>query len=321
MKNSMIALSVALLAACPAPPVAAPKAFPSRARCRSTAAAKPWAKDLKQIPSTVIDKGVLRWVPYTSYRAGDYELNVYGDPTAPAGFEIGIHNELLKSPAARKNCFDLMNALLDDPADRALLASLNPEVDKKVRNGVTFEITPPTAEDAYGGWWISVYSEPLLDKSRATPKELEKITTTRENVKRAGAEAKDSSPSPLPVEPATQGRWAPEDLSSARKLKDTPEEKQAVYKPVFSRKDGQYVPDRTVDDTGYIMFICANSDKHEDQEVILKECPSCKKDDTFFWDTDKKCFIAFTCGSPYDNALVKCPQCGKVPTRVRTKHK
>jgi hypothetical protein len=315
----MLLAALALLAACPAPQIATPRALPSRARCRSTAAAKPWAKDLKQIPSTVIDKGVLRWVPYTSYRAGDYELNVYGDPTAPAGFEIGIHNELLKSAAAKKNCFDLISALLDDPADRALLASLNSEIDKKVRNGVTFEITPVTAEDAYGGWWISVYSEPLLDRSRATPKELEKITTTRESVKRTDVEKKEAAP--LAVEPATQGRWASEDLSSARLRKDVPEEKQAVYTPVFSRKNGQYVPDRTADDTGYIMFICANSDKHEDREEIVKTCPACKKDDTFYWDNDKKVFIAFTCGSPYDNALVKCPTCGKVPKRVRTKHK
>jgi hypothetical protein len=94
-----------------------------------------------------------------------------------------------------------------------------------------------------------------------------------------------------------------------------------VYKPVFSRKDGAYVPDRTVDDTGYIMFICANSDKHEDREEIFKTCPACSAEDTFYWDTDKKCFIAFTCGKPYDNAMVKCPTCGKVPKRVRTKHK
>jgi len=319
MKQIALFSALAVLAACPAPQAAPTPKFPSRARCRSAAAAKPWAKNFGQIPSTVIDKGVLRWVPYTSYRAGEYELNVYGDPTAPAGYEIGIHKDLLTSAAAKKNCFDLINGLLDDPADRALLASLNQEIDKKVSNGVTFEITPPTAEDAYGGWWISVYSEPLLDRSRATPKELEKITTTRGALKAADAEKKESLP--LPVDSSTQGKWASEDLSSARKLKDTPEDKQAVYSPTFSRKEGKYVPDRTVDDTGYIMFICANSDKHEDKEEIFKTCPTCKKDDTFFWDNDKKCFIAFTCGSPYDNALVKCPTCGKVPKRVRTKHK
>ena len=42
-----------------------------------------WATGLQQIPATVIDKGVMRNVPYQSYRCGeDYEVNVYGDPDA-----------------------------------------------------------------------------------------------------------------------------------------------------------------------------------------------------------------------------------------------
>jgi len=310
--------ALVLLAACTVPQAANGQTLPSRAKCRAAVAARPWAKDFKQIPSTVIDKGVLRDIPYLSYRAGDYELNVYGDPAAPACFEIGIHKELLTSAAAKKNCFDLVASLLDDPADRALLASLKPEIDKKVRNGITYEITPPTAEDAYGGWWISVYSEPLLDRSRATPEELAAITSTRGAVQRADAAQKEKLP--FPVDSSAQGRWASDDMSSARTRKDVPEQNQAVYAPAFSRKDGKYVPDRTLDDTGYILFVCANSDKHEDKEVIFKECPACKKVETFFWDTGKKCFIAFTCGTPYDNALVKCPTCGKVPKRVRIKH-
>jgi hypothetical protein len=310
--------TLVLLAACTLPQAAIGQTLPSRAACRAAVASRPWAKDFKQIPSTVIDKGVLRDIPYLSYRAGNYELNVYGDPAAPACFEIGIHKELLASAAARKNCFDVIASLLHDPADRALLASLKPEADKKVRNGVTFEVTPPTAEDAYGGWWISVYSEAMLDRSRATPEELAAITSTRGDTRRADAAKKENLP--FPVESSAQGRWAAADLAGARARADLPEEKQAVYAPTFSRKAGKYVPDRTVDDTGFILFICAGSAAHEDMEVIFKECPACKKRDTFFWDGDKRCFIAYTCGTPYDNAIVKCPTCGKVPARVRIKH-
>ncbi len=293
-----------------------PRTLSDRARCRGVVAVRPWAKDLRQIPSTVIDKGVLRHVPYTSYRAGDYELNVYGDPAAPAGFEIGVTGELLKSDVAKRNCIEAVDAILQDREDRKVLASLKRDVDKKVRAAVTFEVTPPTAEDAYGGWWISVYDEAALDRSRATPEELKKITTTRGDVK--SGEKRDN---PLPVEPATEGRWAADDLQDARSRKDVPEEKQEVYSPVFSRKDGKYVPDRTEADTGWILFICANSDKHEDREEILKRCPGCKRDSTFLWDTDRKSFVCFPCGAAYDNALVKCSTCGKVPKRVRTKHR
>ena len=297
---------------------AAARPLPGRTRCRQTAASQAWAKDLKQIPSTVIDNGVLRFVPYTSYRAGEYELNVYGDPAQPACVEIGIQGALLKKPEARRQCLALVTALLDSADDRKLLASLNLEVDKKTRDGLTFEITPPTAPDAYGGWWVSVYDEKALDRARATPAELRAITTTRDAVKKASPPSDAKGPA---VEPIAAGRWGADDLTQARTRKDVAEEKQAVYSPTFTKKDGVYVPDRTVDDTGYILFICANSDKHEDREEILKVCPACRKESTFFWETKQGCFICFQCGSAYENALVKCSTCGKVPRRVRTKHK
>lgn len=283
--------------------------LPTRAKARAAAANAFWGKTLAQIPSTVIDKGVLRNIPYLSYRSGDFELNIYGDPAAPAGVELGIHKDTLRSPTAKKACVDFLGGLLD-PADRALLASLKMDVDKKVRDGLTFEITPPTAEDAYGGWWVSVYDEKALDRSRASEDEMAKITTTRTAVKDAKPAAGE-----LDVDGATQGKWASGDLAHARAGSEK------VYSPTISKRDGKYVPDRSVDDTGYILFICANSSKHEDMEVIQKACPACKADDTFFWDGTRSTFIGFKCGEVYDNALVKCGVCGAKPRKVRTKHK
>lgn len=305
MKLIALALLAALtLQAAPVRPL------PTRTKARSAVGASAWGRSLAQIPSTVISKGVLRNIPYLSYRAGEYELNVYGDPAAPAGLEIGIHKELLKSAAAKKNCLDLMAGLVEDAADRALIAGLKQDVDKKVRNGLTFEITPPTAEDAYGGWWVSIYDEKALDRSRASEEEMAKITVSKQGVK-------DSKPGAgaMQVDGATGGKWAAEDLANAR----AGEEK--VYSPTISKKNGVYVPDRTIDDTGYIMFICANSDKHEDMEVIQKNCPGCKAEDTFFWDSGKSAFVGFKCGEVYDNGLVKCATCGRAPRKVRTKHK
>ncbi len=87
--------ALVLLAAGILAPGASAAELPSRGRCRQAARSAPWGKGQKQIPSTVIDAGVLRDIPYLSYRAGSYEVNVYGDPAAPACFEIGIHKELL----------------------------------------------------------------------------------------------------------------------------------------------------------------------------------------------------------------------------------
>src|SRR5687768_9260968 len=50
----------------------------------------------KQIPATVVDVGQLKFIPYLSFRVGeDRELNVYGDPAAPACVEIGLYRSLL----------------------------------------------------------------------------------------------------------------------------------------------------------------------------------------------------------------------------------
>lgn len=319
MKESCSIALIALLAPFCAAQNEPAKPLPTRTRCRQTASVKPWAKGLRQIPSTVIDTGVLKHVPYTSYRAGDYELNVYGDPESPACFEIGITGSLLASAEARRNCYEIVFAILNDSAATSFLKSVKPEGDKRVRNGITYEITPPTAEDAYGGWWISIYSETLLDRSRASAAELAAITTTRKEVKSADHPPRANAAG-ITVEPVTEGRWGADDLSDARKSKNRSEEEQAVYKPAVSRKDGVYVTTRTFDDTGYILFVCANSDKHEDREEILKQCPSCRKNDTYYWDKDRGCFISFACGAPFDNALVKCSICGRVPRKVRTKH-
>jgi hypothetical protein len=286
----------------------------TRSRVLQSATKQSWSKGFKQIPSTVIDKGVLRDIPYTSYRAGEVEVNVYGDPQAPVCVEIGIHGSLLKSDEAKKACQAFMLGLLDDAADRETLTSLKLQTGKKVRASLTFEITPPEAADAYGGWWISVYNETLLDRSRATPEEMKALTTSRSEVKKAAAETG------LAPEGAAAGRWAADDLADARKTKEA-EETQRVYKPTITKKEGKYVPDRTADDTGYILFICANSPKHEDREELIKTCAACSKESTFFWDGEKKCFICFGCGVAVENGRIKCSGCGTAPKRVRTKHK
>jgi len=74
-------------------------------------------------------------------------------------------------------------------------------------------------------------------------------------------------------------------------------------------------------DTGAIMWICANSDKHEDKEVFISMCPSCSQVNYFYRDHDEEAFRCYACLKLYDNALLKCPDCGHPPRTVRTKPK
>jgi hypothetical protein len=197
-------------------------------KCFDTAVGTPWGAGLRPIPATVIDKGTLRYVPYKSFNAGDYEVNVYGDPDQPAGIEIGVRGEALNNPAARANCLAYMARVLTAERDRAVLNTLKLAEDLTKHAGLTFEVTPPTAEDAYGGWWVSVYDEGELNRCRVSPKDLAAITVPRKDIA-------DTAPT---TTPGNLPQWSKDDLSRARPGKD-------VYVHSYTRKDGTFVQGHT----------------------------------------------------------------------------
>jgi len=170
-----------------------------------------WAAPLKQIPATVIDKGMLRNVPYLSFKCGDdYEVNVYGDLKDPVAIEAGVYRKLLTNEEAKRNCLRFMAENLAEPGDREVVQGLNLEKDLKSRNGCAFEITPPGAEDAYGGWWISAYFEDKLNLSRASAEELRMISQAKGDAQTNGNKADASS------------TWTGEEMKLARpSLPDT----------------------------------------------------------------------------------------------------
>lgn len=164
-----------------------------------------WCSNLTQIPATVIDKGIFKNVPYVSFRCGeDYEVNIYGDLKDPAGIEVGVYRALLNSDEAKRGCLRFVSELLNESADREIMRSLNLEKDSQERYGYTFEITPPYAVDADDGWWISVYSEKKLDRSRASGNEMEQITVSK-------------------VEPPSEeSSWTADEMKFARSPKSDP---------------------------------------------------------------------------------------------------
>ncbi len=229
----------------------------------------PWATGLSQIPATVIDKGVMRNVPYASYRCGtggDCEVNIYGDPDMPAGLEIGLSGALVSDSAAKKRCIEFLASVLPDASDAAILKAARSDEDKIVRGGLTVEITPATAPDAYGAWWASVYYVERLDQARAGEKELETITVAREELPKAAAgtppvaqktpeAAPKGPPKPAAAPPAPAAvsnepplDWTPADLQKARRTpaaSATPSSSGRVYVRGYYRKDGTYVRPHT----------------------------------------------------------------------------
>ncbi|HVR84990.1 MAG TPA: hypothetical protein VMU54_11810 [Planctomycetota bacterium] len=233
-------------------PPEGPQAKPIRLahweKCLEVIAARPWAGELRQIPATVVDKGILKNVPYMSHQSSNFEFNLYGDPDAPACLEIGITKDLRRNDAAKKECLDVICALLGDPADVALVRTLALAIDKKERDGVTFEVTPETAEDAYDGWWISVYDRKALEAARATDEELRAITIDEEELRREEEAAKKSDPRKTDPrktsEPARTSQealylWQSHDLRYARPVPTG--RVRRVYLRGYSRPGGRYV--------------------------------------------------------------------------------
>lgn len=190
-------------------------------RCLRLAAAQPWGAPLMQVPATVVGTGVLRNVPYLSTRAGNFEFNVYGDPDRPAGLEVGVYGSVYSVPA-RRACLAALKAVLNDPADRAFLDTLSLAAAKETREGFVFEVTPPTAPDAFGGWWITVYDPAAIEAQRASEPELARITIQRAQIRPAAGVA----------------AWQPHELRLSR-----PAESDAgrVYLRGVHRRDGAYV--------------------------------------------------------------------------------
>ncbi len=211
---------------------------------------QPWARDIKQIPATFIDTGVLKNIPYISFRcAYTYELNVYGDPDSPAGIEIGLYRQQIMTDSHKTNCVEFIAGVLRAAEDKEALLKLNFTKDAVTKNGLTIEITPPTDQDAYGGWWVSVYDEASLNSARASDAEIRQITVPR-NIASA----------PVSVTQPSQ-QWSKADLNESRPASTTsftpalsapaaspayhPSSSGTVYVRGYYRKDGTYVRSHT----------------------------------------------------------------------------
>ena len=209
--------------------------IPKWAKIISQLATNKWEHELKQIPATVIDRGILRDVPYISFRcnSGGYEINIYGDLDNPAGVEIGAINYLVKNNVAKSNCVNFICSVLANDDDKKVVRALswNPK-DLQKTNAMTFEITLPSEPDSYGGWWVSVYDENALINARASGAELLSITQPRIVTKAQ----------PIATTPTAGAAWSSEDISNSRPIaSDSSNNGGTVYVRGYYRKNGTYV--------------------------------------------------------------------------------
>lgn len=209
------------------------------------AGTQPWSSSVRQIPATVIDTGVFRNVPYLSFRCNaDYEINIYGDPEQPSGIEIGCYRSLLQKPESKENCIALIAELMRREDLKGAVKSAKRNKDLVEIKEWTVEVSPPEGSDSYGGWWVSVYSEKVLDSQRASAQEMAHLSVARSQLTSRG----DGS-----------SGWSSQDLRFARPqaAQPTPPVSQVapvtggtassnpgagrVYVSGYTRKNGTYV--------------------------------------------------------------------------------
>ena len=133
-------------------------------------------RSLVEIPATRIDTGEFKNVPYKSFRVNqDIELNIYGDPENPAGLEVGIYGARSGIDKLRKTLRSHLAGYLTSRDEISKLYSLELTGGLAVSSDLTFEITPESAPDAYGAWWVSAYNSKAMAKTRLSDEKYNRV--------------------------------------------------------------------------------------------------------------------------------------------------
>jgi len=140
-------------------------------------------KSLVEIPATTISLGDLRNVPYKSFRVNrDIELNIYGDPNDPCGVELGIYGSRKNDEKLQKVLRAYLAGFLTSREELKALYGIALKGGKAVAGDITFETAPPTAPDAFGAWWISLFNLKDLNAIRLSDAEYAKLTKPADQV-------------------------------------------------------------------------------------------------------------------------------------------
>lgn len=135
-------------------------------------------KTFEQIPATAINIGYLRNVPYLSFRINEAsEMNVYGDPENPVAVEFGVYGNGKRSKKRQRIIREFIAGHLNSRDEVKALYNLNLKNGGEIKCGkLVLKVTPPEAEDSYGGRWFSIYDPARLEKARLSDAKYAKVT-------------------------------------------------------------------------------------------------------------------------------------------------
>ena len=140
-------------------------------------------RSFEQIPPTGIDNGLLRNIPYLSFRVNGYaELNVYGDPDDPVAIEFGAYGGTHQGNHRRRIFREFIAGHLHSKEQIAALYSLGPERRALQAGKLAFRLILPGDPDAYGGTWLVVYRPDRIAKARLADRAYAELTRPFEEV-------------------------------------------------------------------------------------------------------------------------------------------
>jgi hypothetical protein len=151
-------------------------------------------KSLEQIPATTIENGLLKNIPYLSFRVNKQsEFNVYGDPNDPVAIEFGMYGKRRKSPRYRQIVREFLAGHLHSREEIDALYTLNLKGDERRVGQRAFKIIPPGHPESYGGWWIVLYDPKRIDKARVSDARYASLTLPFEQVNHRDGSLRQSS--------------------------------------------------------------------------------------------------------------------------------
>lgn len=137
----------------------------------------------EQIPPTAIDNGLLRNIPYLSFRTNERaELNVYGDHDDPVAIEVGVYGSKGANRRTRRIFRELLAGHLHTRDQIRALYRLSPQQRDTRAGQLAFRLILPDDPDGYGGTWIVVYRPGMIDRARLSDRAYREITRPFEEV-------------------------------------------------------------------------------------------------------------------------------------------
>jgi len=134
-------------------------------------------KSVVQIPATTVTIGNFRNVPYLSFLVNrDIQLNIYGDPNRPAGVELGIYGSRKNNVKLHETLRAYFAGFLGSREEVAALYKIGLKEGKATAGTISFEVTPPTAPDSEGAWWVSLYNLKSLAAVRLPKAKYDALT-------------------------------------------------------------------------------------------------------------------------------------------------